>query len=295
MERGMNMKKLLPVIAAGLFFSCAGQPDTEPLVAVEVVEVEEKEPVLVEKEIEETIYVVTREVSYYSDGIMDTEFIGTYDDEGIPLELTTYSANGDVRERLVYKKDGDKLISTSYDQGGEILDQVIIQYGQYGWVDQETVQTGEGEIMSISRYEYNNLGQPVVWKAFDGNDTLLANTIYSYDENNRKIKTEFFDSTGTNTGWIDHNYQEDKLIEEIYYLEMGDIDKRTLYEYENDQLVKTLYYAGEKALRRQETYENDPEGNPVRTNYLDKRGNLLEYKTRTFEPRTLQKIILVWE
>ncbi|WP_028975346.1 hypothetical protein [Spirochaeta cellobiosiphila] len=292
----MNKFILLLISISLAVFSCATQAPQEEVVSnVETPEGEAKEPVLVPKQIQETIYVITKESSFYSDGILDTKFEGSYDEEGTPKTLTTFTNMGDVKEKLVYKKSGSTLTVTNYNGSNEVQDITVSDMNEYGWLVKEVLKTGDEEILSQSTYENNNNGDPTVWKAYDGDNALLAVTEYTYDEEGNKTKTTFSDQSGSLTGTIEYKYNKGNLVDEVYQNADGSIDKRIKREYKGDVLVKTLYYSGEKALRRQETYENDADGNAIKVNYLDKRGNLLEYKERTFEPRTAIKTILVWE
>ncbi|MGC9313775.1 MAG: hypothetical protein ACP5IA_13895, partial [Sediminispirochaetaceae bacterium] len=139
------MRKILfpLLLLAGfiLIFSGCVSEDVLPAAAEEVAA---EEADMQTRRVVEEVQLVSRELSYYPDGVLASYRVYTYADEGIQkLEETLYNSDDELLERLVYKyEDGNYRSKQTYEGLGELLQ----------------TYDGNGELQNYHTFEYNDAG-----------------------------------------------------------------------------------------------------------------------------------------
>ena len=267
LKEGAFMKKLLPVllclaIALGLC-ACGGteEPKTPEVTAT-------PEPVRFSKE----------------DGKLDTE--SYYNPNGMKYASVEYSYDGSGRvisERhlglndaeegvLSYEYlDGDKISSRSYKLSagdGSYTDYYTesYEYDASGLLLSIT-RTESGAVTARTVYGYDESGNLVSEKRYEGEDFCIAEYDYRIDANGRVISCTRKDYIEGDSS--ENNYAYDsmgRLLTDQCYDENGNVVSRTEYSYdENGNEIKRSVFAevGELISSTEKSYEYDDIGNII--------------------------------
>ena len=115
-----------------------------------------------------------------------------------------------------------------------------------GNVIERTVRKGDGSILMIQKYEYDNLGNWIQYKEIDGDNNVVWTFKYEYDANNRKVKSTHY--------------------------EKGEVIDYTIFEYwdNGNDYKHTKYYANHVI---KELWEYDVDGNSKLWVKYDTNGN----------------------
>lgn len=294
------IKGIVPVLLLFVMFSCA---TTEPTTVDSkdesketTVEGKDSGPTLVEKEITETEYFVTKSQDFYGDGQIDTVTSFTFNEN---FDLVSRIQTNEQEEVLESFKNsienGLVLKQESYGFGNVLNTFTEYVYNDNGELISETLFDKESEVQSVSEYEYKT-GNLTLWKTLGASGGVLAITEYVYDGENNNTLVNMKTSGGEIDGVIEKEYENGILMIERVLDSKGKVEKSTEYVYDNELLVEKVYFDAKGKKKRSETYEYDASvPRPSRINYNYKSGALEAYTLLEYDTKTVTKTIWVEE
>ena len=149
-----------------------------------------------------------------------TEMTYVYDENDNETEVITYDSSGEIqRTEKSYNSDGNLINSISYDSQGIISIWHEYDYDANGNRNIEIYKDSDGKI--LSQIEYEN--EKEVKTVFYNSDGSVNDQIeYSYDEEGDVIRYTHYDGEGNITYWTEYIYDEpitqsndDNILEEL--------------------------------------------------------------------------------
>lgn len=292
------IKGFMIILSLFAIVSCTTTENTAASAVEEEVIVEDtsSEKKMVEVEVEEIFYFVTREEAFYGDGQVDTITDYTYNEDFNVLSYIQSNEQKEVLESLYNTIESGKVVRRDNYGFGNILNTYIIfTYNSDGMIESDSLFNREEKIQSINEYEYKD-GNIVLWRTLGPNGGALAITAYEYDSENNNTKVEMKDATGVIDGVIEKVYQDSLLIEEKVFDSKGKIEKSTQYVYENETLVEVAYFDKRGKKKRSETFDfEDSLPVPNKINLLYSSGALEAYRVLTYDSKVVKSTIWVEE
>ncbi|MGL1894446.1 MAG: hypothetical protein OCD02_22635 [Spirochaetaceae bacterium] len=293
------IKGLMSVFLLSVIFSCA---TTENTVAVEVAtkdespELKSSEPILVEKEVTESAYFVTKEQAFYGDGQIDSVISYTFNENFELLSRIQTNEQEEVLESFKNTIENGLIIKQENYGFGNVLNTYSeFVYNGNGELIRETLFDDEKKIQSINEYEYKT-GNLMVWKTLGSNGGVLALTEYLYDNNNNNVKVEMKTAGGSIDGVIEKSYENNFISEEKILDNKGNVEKSIQYVYKNELSTEKIYFDSKGQMKRSETFEYEGSNPyPIRINYNYKSGALDAYTLVEYDTKTITKTIWVEE
>lgn len=293
------MRKILfpLLLLAGfiLIFSGCVSEDVLPG-AVEEVATEEAD--LQTRRVVEEVQLVSRELSYYPDGVLASYRVYTYADEGTQkLEEALYNSDDELLERLVYKyEDGNyrskqtyeglgELLQT-YDGNGELQNYHTFEYNDAGLLTEDVLYNQYDEPQTRQEYEYDLRGNRTKWSVFNGEGALLSSSEYLYkDSLNTRI--ENYSPDGSLLDYFELEYDSSsRLIRRTWYSGEDEVMQVQRYIYEDGVLAEERVLRGNGSLKRRVVYTSNRAGYPVEAVYLDGGDNIQEQTAYEYVTRT---------
>lgn len=288
----MFMLSLLAIV------SCATTEKAVDSIVVEEPsgEVSSPEKNMVEVEVEETFYYVTREEAFYGDGQIDTITIYKYNND---FELVSYAQSneqGEILESYINQiKDGRVIRKDNYGFGNVLNTYIIYTYNSDGRIETETLYDREDEVQSINGYEYED-SYVVTWRTMGPGNGVLAITSYLYDDSHNIVKIQMKDALGHIDGIIEKDYSDNFLSEERILDSKGKIENSTKYIYEGEILVEKVYFDKKNKKKRSEIYEySESKSVPDKITLLYGSGSLEAYTMVEYDTKVVKSTILVEE
>lgn len=285
------MRRLyLGLIPIALLIGCASTPVKDAMPS----KAEEKpaEPVVQEPTtVQETVYLVKEEISYFGDGSVDQKRVNSYREDGTEiLESVVYDAEGEMSERIEYTYDGDLLTEErSFDQQGDISSIHRYSYRD-GLLVEDQLFNGEEELQTRLSWEYDNQGRRSRWEVYNGSGSLLAYTLYSY-EGERLDIIENYNPAGDLEEFFLHEYEDGFLIKLSEYDNRERLQSYTSYRYKDGVMIEEAIHRTSGAVKRRIVYENGEHGEPETLIYLDPADNILEKIGRSYVTREVTRVI----
>lgn len=250
---------------------------------------------LVEKDIEEFIYLVTREESFYGDGQVDTITTYTYNDDYNLVSKVQTNEQGEVLSSYINTYNDGKLLRTNNLGLGNVLNNYSTFEYSGDLVIKETMYDNEDKIQTVNEYSYD--GQNLIsWRTLNSDGGVLAITEYEYDKNDNCILVSIKDALGATDGSIKKIYKKNLLVEESTLGSNGKLEKSTKYIYDGVTLIEKVYFDQRGNKKRSETYEfNSSLPVPNRINLLYNSGNLESYTLVDYDEKVITRTILVEE
>ena len=259
-------------LVALLISSCASTPQaTSPTAVVP------QGPQLSEKQILTLIPTMVK--SYYGDGILAGSVKTTYDETGLLKKEESFNPSGVLTEYKTGVFDGKKLKITSFNNAGEIQSSKVLTLGERNRITLEEFYSAKNVLQSVNSYEFDELDRVTRWIAKDGANIVLASTDYVYtDEKLQKI--EIKDESGKLLKTYPHTYDPNGQLLEKKEVETDDsVTGLTSYTYDsNGLLLKEESKNSEMVILRITEYLYNGSQVPLKTNYLDRRGKIIEFK-----------------
>ena len=288
------------ILLAGfiMIFSGCVSEDVPPAAAGKTGESEAGEPEIRTKRVVEEVQLVSRELSYYPDGVLASYRVYTYADEGIQkLEEALYNSDDELLERLVYKyEDGNyrskqtyeglgELLQT-YDGNGELQNYHTFKYNDAGLLTEDVLYNLYDEPQTRQVYGYDALGNKTEWKVFNGDGALLSTTEYLY-EDGLNTRIENYSPDGTLLDYFQLEYDSSsRLIRRTWYSGEDEVMQVHRYVYENGVLAEERVLRTNGSLKRRIVYTSNRAGYPVEAVYLDGGDNIQEQMAYEYVTRT---------
>lgn len=249
------------------------------------------------REVEE-VQLVSRELSYYPDGVLASYRIYTYAEEGTEkLEEALYNSDDEMIERLIFKyEDGNQrskqtyegfgeLLQT-YDGNGELLNYHAFKYDDDGQMTEDALYNGKDELQTRQEFEYDRRGNKVKWSVFSGDGALLSYTTYEYEEGlNTLIENHGPDGDVPDYFQLEYD-QAGRLVKRTWYTGDDQVEQVHVYVYEGDSLAEERILRGNGSVKRRILYTNNSYGYPVEVVYMDGGNKVREIKGYEYVTRT---------
>ncbi len=278
------------LFVALLLFGCTSVPkkgDGESAEAVskaEIETVEEKGQVIQEEAIPEKLALLTREYSYYGDGLLDTYIVFTYsEDTAELLKEEFYNNLNELTQTVSYEyNNGSVFQKVTHDPKGKRNFYRVYSYNDRSLLESESRFDGEDNLQTVSEYEYDDSGNRMKWSLYDGSGAMLAFNTYLY-EGKKNIRIDFFNPSGMLEKYSVIEYDADSnKVKESLYLSSNKLENFTLYTYEDNMLILESSFKGTEKHIRSASYEHDQDGSMVRIKYLNKQKKIIEIKEREY-------------
>lgn len=222
-----------------------------------------------------------KEISTNSDGLKYLTMLYDYNGRGqitkemqlgvndAPVGYYTneYDENGTLKLRVSYVALGPEEFTEEY--------RVEYAYGETGLLLSET-STSEGQILAVTKYEYDEAGLCISEKHYQGESFLAAEYTYGYDGMGRKTNCVRVDNMEGET--IENRYtydSESRLITDLKCDADGSVIERIEYTYDDfGNTLKRSVFGGNGVLNSFIRYEYtyDDAGNYVKCVSTDSEG-----------------------
>jgi hypothetical protein len=293
------MRKILfpLLLLAGfiLIFSGCVSEDVLPAAAEEVAA---EEADMQTRRVVEEVQLVSRELSYYPDGVLASYRVYTYADEGTQkLQEALYNSDDELLERLVYKyEDGNyrskqtyeglgELLQT-YDGNGELQNYHTFEYNDAGLLTEDVLYNQYDEPQTRQEYEYDPRGNRTKWSVFNGEGALLSRSEYLY-EDGLNTRIENYNPDGSLLDYFKLEYDSSsRLIRRTWYSAEDEVMQVHCYIYEDGVLSEERVLRGNGSLKRRVVYTSNRAGYPVEAVYLDGGDNIQEQTAYEYVTRT---------
>ena len=240
------------------------------------------------EKIEEALYrevsLLTKETSYYSDGMLDEYTVYYYKENSTEiLREEVYSSMEEKIECYVYTyQNGNLVKKVSLSPGGNYRSTRVYAYNDRNLLESESRYDENEQVQSISEYVYDADNNKVRWNLYDGEGALLAYNTYLY-ENSKNTGIDFFNPAGKLQKYTVIEYDNVfNKIRESFFLPNGKLENYITYEYEGGLLVSEKSYKSQGALTKRIEYEHDVNGNIIKIYYYNKKLILTEIKERGY-------------
>lgn len=245
------------------------------------------------KKVVKTIDLLTKESSFFSDGVLDEYTELTYEEEGtniISEELYT-DENELIEKRNFIYENGFLAKEEVYDSSENLQSYYVYKYDDDGNLIAELMYDNEDELQLKSTYEYDTTGKRVKWSIYSGDEALFSYTEYSW-EGDKNSKTESFTPAGELDVYFEYEFDpEGNRVKGTEYEANGDVLEFRTYEYENGNLVEEIVYRANGSVKRKVRYTNDDRGNPVEILYLNGADKVQERVTKEYIQRDIIEYI----
>jgi hypothetical protein len=301
MEKGVEMnlsKKILTILtgmlAAGIFYSCAGGPETTVVPAGDDVKVTQDKSDAEDKyEIQNIdVYKVSRELYFLDDGSENGYKEYAYDEKGNRTGMMNYRSSGEMlfEEKYTLDPQGRTEKSELFDGEGR-TSYTLYTYNAQGLPATEDYYSDQDVYLSGSRYTYDNGNRKVLWESFDESKTLVLKSNYIY-KGDDLIKVEFRTPMDKEDGSLDYTYEQGNLVKEVSINSLGKEERRTEYEFLGGVVAKEkLFQLGR--LSRVNENEYDTAGNLIRVTSYNRSQKLLGHTEYEYIMFKEEKKVLV--
>ena len=255
------------------------------------------EEMITEKVVEE-VQLISKELSYYPDGVLAEYRLYTYADEGtLKLSEELFNSDDELLERLVYKYEDENYRSAhtyeglgellkTYDGNGELLNYHVYGYDGRGFLTEDALYDRNDELQTRQEYEYDGKGRKTGWMVYNGENALLSRTSYMY-ENGRNTRIENYSPDKSLLDYFVLEYDsEDRLAESTWYSGDERIEQIRRFIYEKGALTEEIILRGNGSVKRKRLFTNDSYGNPVEVAVLDGGDTVLELLAYEYVNRT---------
>ncbi|MFC2106726.1 hypothetical protein ACFLRY_00175 [Bacteroidota bacterium] len=150
----------------------------------------------------------------YQDGSVDTENY-IYDNDGKLLEKNLVTDEGDIESKSLFVYVDDKLVEEkSFGEEGELIMEKKMKYNEKGLlIDEQFSNAEEGEGFRIINI-YDEKGNLVGVKRYDGEDQLAEIVSYKLDEKNRIISTAEESLQGAKNTQMQYDENDNMIFQE---------------------------------------------------------------------------------
>lgn len=246
-------------------------------------------------QVKKTIYVpnVIRETSFYSDGFVESYKTFTYDEQMNVVREDFFDSFDQIIESVVYEGAGSAAVNRMmYNSRGVLQASRTIENNEAGEPVSVSSLDAEGNLQTVSSYEYDADGNKLKWTIADEAGVVLSETVYIYEEG-LLVRIDLFDEGGNKQEYFSLEYDGEKLTRREHFSEDGELKSAVEYDYEGSAPVVERHLRANGSVFRTVKFENDERGNPVKEEYFDGNGTLKDWLEREYEYTAEE--ILVWE
>ncbi len=217
-----------------------------------------------------TEYAVTSKFGEFYRSVVSKD-VFVFDDTGLKLETSSYSAKDELLGKIQYKYDTSRNLSseTYTDSNANVVWTTKIEYQNDGNIKQDSEYDASGNLISRIIYKYN--ANKITENYYNGDGLLLSRRIKTVNENNKPLEIVQYFGDGTLCLRQEFSYLENSKISSVEeYDEHNNIREKTLYKYDaNGNLAEVQIYNSANNLVKRNSYKNDSKGNPTRITFYE--------------------------
>jgi len=250
------------------------------------------------KKVREEVHLVSKELSYYPDGVLATYRVYTYAEEGVQkLEEELYNSDDELLERKVFKYENGnqrskqtyqglgELLQT-YDGNGELIQYHIFKYSDAGLITEDSLYDMNDELRTRQEFEYDKGGNKTEWRVFNTDGALLSYTGYEYENGlNTVIKNHSPDGVLLDRFLLEYD-SDARLVKRTWFSGDGAVKQIRIFIYRNGGLIEEQVLLANRSIRRKIIYTNNSSGDPLEVVYMDGAGNIREILAFEYVNRT---------
>ena len=260
-----------------------GDTEKEPAKAAE----EKAEPEFVTEIIQ--VPYKTKEISFYSDGFVESYRVFTYDDNMKVVREDLFDSFDAIIESLVYDSLSESEVKVSlYNERGELQSWKMNIYDAAGYLERVESYSPEDVLQTVSVYEYDGAGKKTAWRVADGDEVVLSETKYIYN-GDMLNKIEIYNAGNSLVEYFEKVYMDGLLVSEEHYESDGKILSSVEYVYEDKTLVQENHKRANGSVSRTVKYTNDSKGSPVKAEFYDGNGKLKDWSEYEYEYRSEER------
>ena len=233
----------------------------------------------------------------------------TYDPEGMTLSEIKYDAEGGVEQNYgyVYNEKGVKIADRSWDEGGDLIDDmeydvdadgkiqfayknyldgskdtITYRYDDAGNLVEKEVMTDEDEVEMVENFAYEG-NDEVLHESRNEDGQLVYRKETVYNEKGNVLEEKIWmDETDTTTRVVNEYDEDGELSSVASYSDDGDIIFRVAYERdEKGHIIKVMEESPDKKVMT--LIEYDSQGNAIVQQELNEQGKINSRIERTFD------------
>lgn len=139
------------------------------------------------------------DVSLKPDSSVNKKYTYTYNEQGIRVGMTVYSAGDLLMFRIAYfyNDNGTLREDISYNEQNKPGERKEYLYGSNRLLMEENTINAENKLTQKTTYTYNSLNQVTETSDYDGSGQLRERTTFAYDPKGNVARETSFDSSGT--------------------------------------------------------------------------------------------------
>jgi YD repeat-containing protein len=240
------------------------------------------------KKVVEEVQVVSKELTYYWDGVLASYRVYKYAEEGVQrLEELFYNSDDEIQERIVFKyENGNCRSMQTFNQAGDLQSYHTYLYDERNRRVEDAFFNARDELQTRQTYEYDAEGRKSRWNVYNSDNALLSYTLYLY-EGDLNTRVENYSPSDRLLDYFANEFSpEGRLLRSTWCTGEGEVEETTEYRYENSFLTEETHFRKNGSVLRRVQYTNNEFGNPLEKIFLDGGGDIqervtLEYITRT--------------
>lgn len=246
-----------------------------------------------------------------------------YDDAGFLIKKTTFDKDNQVRSVHVYTRSdaaamiGEKVLTLQQVNAAanmaadmkhtlRVLENPLtikkLEETTYvdtktdgtGWINTDHFYADKEQLMSVSRYEYNEFGAKIVWQNYNESDVLQSIAEYVYDDMGNNVKIDIKRATGEADGHIIMEYDDaGNMVTEEFFNPKGELERMNTYEYTDGKLMVINNHRANKSIKTKNKYEYNENGIPARIIVTDSKDKVKEIIEQEYVITEIEKEIWV--
>ncbi len=204
----------------------------------------------------------------------ESDFAVVFNETGFITEETTFSSDGNIDKKSVYKYDGKEnlLQKENYDASGNLVGSLNAKYNRKGLKTSEVFVDHSGNAVYNINFRYNNKNNLLEENKTNPNGKRISRILFSYKEKAILSEENTFD-TNENPALKIVTVNDSLGMDKKVYDPQGNLGGRDFYKYgQGQRLVEKSQYSADGSLYAKWTctYEEDSVGNWIkRIDYLN--------------------------
>lgn len=232
----------------------------------------------------------------------------TYDPDGRTLSEIKYDAQGGIEQHYgyVYNEKGDKIADRSWDENGELIDDmeydvdadgrvkfayknyldgsqdtVTYLYDEEGRLTGKEVRSDEDELEMTESYTYDG-DHVILHETKNQENEVVYRNEKAYDEDGNVLEEKTWMAETDQTNRVVNLYDDNGNLQSVIsYNDTGDIISKVNYERKDDRIVGVREESAERTVLTHLEY--DEHGNPVVQEEKNEQGELYSRIERKFD------------
>lgn len=204
-----------------------------------------------------------------------TKYLVTdYDENGFILSISLFKDDGSIETRVAYVFDerGNMILDSDYNSDGVLIEKIEYAFDRKGRVKASTNYEGD-KIDSSFSYEFNDIGDTVIFRKYKANEELEYLIDYRYAGKADKtdlVEVKKYKPSGELMLYVTYEYSDDGSIKtkSVYGPDMALVHKFS-YVYEHGLRVQIIKILPEEKISFIQNFKYDELGNVLQVTALD--------------------------